>query len=119
VSSIERQTFVEKQAPKDTLDVQAPLHLPDTSISQPVFFSLFLSNGLTLTIVQENSKNTMAYKKFAFRRNLDTMRAFLFSVLRFKIPDYRPGILIEIPARDARTIYKALPKRALTVVRIA
>jgi hypothetical protein len=119
VSSIARQTFVEKQAPKDTTDVQASAVRPDTAVSQPVFFSFFLSNGLTLTIVQENSKNAMAYKKFAFQRKLDTMRGFLFSVLRFEIPVYRPGILIEIPARDARIIYKALPKRAMTALRIA
>ncbi|MCF8366168.1 MAG: hypothetical protein K9H16_10315 [Bacteroidales bacterium] len=118
ISSISKITFLEKQAPHDTMSTQPVTQLPDTTLKEPVFFCLFLSNGITLNVIQQNSGHLPAYKKFMLLQRFKTMVLFLKSAFRFKILDYRPNITIEIPARDAQTIYKAIPAKTRLALRI-
>lgn len=117
-SSISKQTFIVKNAPSDSTENQGTFTPPDTSINQPVYFSLFLSNGFTINIFQQNARSSFSYKKYALMRRFGEIKLFVRDICRFKIPDYRPQIDIELPARDAKTIYKSLPARTQITLRL-
>jgi len=117
-ASISKQTFVVKNAPKDTSQNPGTVALPDTNAVQPVFFSLFLSNGFIINASQQDEGGSFSYYKFELMRRLLAAKYFIADICRLKIPEYRPQIYIEMPARDARTFYKALPATTLVTLRI-
>jgi hypothetical protein len=43
---------------------------------------------------------------------------FIRTALTFRVPEYQPYISIEIPAKDARAIYRAIPKKAFIAIRL-
>ncbi|NCA85996.1 MAG: hypothetical protein EOM83_10535 [Clostridia bacterium] len=119
VSSVSKQTFLIKNAPRDTTETNAAeLALPDTSLSQPIFYTLYLKSGITVNVYQQEEASGFAKNKYDFARQKAMLSSFIHSIARIEVPKYAPAIDIYIPARDAYTIYKALPKRPLITIRI-
>jgi hypothetical protein len=119
VSSVSKQTFLIKNAPRDTTENNAlALALPDTSMNQPIFFTLWLTNGIAINVYQQEEAAGFARQKYCFARQRAELSSFIRSIIRLEIPRYTPVIDIYIPARDARTIYKALPARPLITMRV-
>jgi hypothetical protein len=119
VSSVSKQTFLIKNAPRDTTETNASaLALPDTSMNQPIFFTLYLTNGIAINVYQQENAEDFARQKYDFAHQKETLISFIRSISRLEVPVYTPTIDIYIPARDARTIYKALPLRPLITLRL-
>ncbi|HZK08596.1 MAG TPA: hypothetical protein VFC92_10395 [Bacteroidales bacterium] len=119
VSSVSKQTFLIKNAPRDTTENNAlALALPDTSMNQPIFFTLYLTNGIAINVYQQEKASGFALQKYDFARRNAVLSNFIRSISRLEVPDYTPAIDIYIPARDARTLYKALPLEPFITLRL-
>ena len=119
ISSVSKQTFLIKNAPRDTTETNASeLAPPDTSLSQPIFFTLWLTNGIAVNVYQQEEAAGFARQKYHFARRKAALSSFIRSIIRLEVPGYTPAIDIYIPARDAHTIYKALPMRPLITLRV-
>lgn len=110
--TIPKEFFNIKYAPEDTIAAQAPKTMPDTTIKDPVYFTLYLDRDLRVDIRQADTLRPEIYKdydKHIRNEKIDRMWSHLF---KFQVPPYYPWIIIELPHSDARSIYKALPKHA-------
>ncbi len=120
-ATIKKEPVIYKQAPKDTIEAEKSLFLPDTTKENQAYISLTLNHGFRLFIEQENARSLRAVRaKIAFRAWNCLKQAWvnLHHMLRFKIPPYSPVIKISIPGNDDETIYHALPENAMVSIKI-
>ena len=120
-STIPKVPIVVKQAPRDTAEANKINTAPEMPKEDYVHYTLDFDRQLSLTIDQlERPQNrhffvafgTRAGKKWKYFKNIMT------AGVRFRVPEYRLWIRIEIPASDAKTIFRALPENAPVVVRL-
>jgi hypothetical protein len=114
--TIPKEFFNIKIAPEDTLAAQAPKTMPDTTLKDPVYFTLYLDRGLMVDIRQTDTLRPLIYKEYDRHlrsKKISDMWDYLY---KFEVPPYDPWIRIEIPHSDARSIYKALPHHAQVAV---
>jgi hypothetical protein len=110
--TIPKEFFNIKYAPEDTIAAQAPKTMPDTTIQDPVYFTLYLDRGLMVDIRQTDTIRPEIYKDYnRYLRNEKISRMWSH-LYKFEVPPYDPWIRIEIPHKDARSIFKALPHHA-------
>ena len=114
--TIPKEFFNIKYAPKDTIAAQAPKTMPDTTIKDPVYFTLYLDRDLMLDIRQADTLRPEAYKDYKRHLRNEKIASMWNYLFRFKVPPYNAWIRIEIPHEDARSIYKALPRHAKVAV---
>ena len=110
--TIPKEFFNIKYAPEDTIAAQAPKTMPDTTLKDPVYFTLYLDRGLMIDIRQTDTLHPEIYKdydRYLSDKKIGKMWDYLY---KFEVPAYDPWIRIEIPHSDARSIYKALPHHA-------
>jgi hypothetical protein len=119
ISSVSKQTFLIKNAPRDTTETNAAeLTLPDTSLSKPIYYTLYLKNKIIVNVYQQEVAAGFAKNKYDFARTKANLSSFIRSISRIEVPNYAPSIDIYLPARDAYTIYKALPERPMITIRL-
>jgi hypothetical protein len=114
--TIPKEFFNIKYAPEDTIAAQAPKTMPDTTLKYPVYFILYLDRGLMVDIRQSDTLLSEIYKEYTKHIRDQKIKKMWNSLYRFEVPAYDPAIRIEIPHKDARSIYKALPKHAQVAV---
>ncbi len=110
--TIPKEFFNIKYAPEDTIAAQAPKTMPDTTIKDPVYFTLYLDRGLMIDIRQSDTLRPEIYKVYNQHLRDQKIKKMWSSLYKFEVPAYDPVIRIEIPHKDARSIYKALPRHA-------
>jgi hypothetical protein len=116
-STIPRKKYSLKVAPSDT-NAQAPLAMPDTSTREQVYFRLSLDRGIQLDVRQMEYSQQDDQKRLSNRINRQESGRIIKDLLAFRIPEYHPVIMLELPEKDARAIYKALPVNAKVALRI-
>ena len=120
-ASIVKEPVVVRNAPKDTLEAALNVSQPDTLIQNPAFLFLSTEYGMHLFFEQdENPTFNDKWQKFNFYNRLRIQRsikAFIHLVL-FQKQEYHPTIIIKMPVDDLRAIYRALPNKALIVLKI-
>ncbi len=117
-ATIEKDPFILKMAPKDTIEAQNDVSIPDTARSEPVLFSAYLNKGILLQVSQSEIDESKAAKKYLRKKRYESTLSFIKTAMELKTPEYQPFISVEIPAKDARAIYRALPKKALIAIRL-
>jgi hypothetical protein len=111
VSSIKKEPLMISMAPKDTSEYQPDI-VPDTNHYQPVNYVLEMHNGVRLYVYQEeNSKilDRIHLLGFDLRDRIHFAMLFMKSIVRLKVPEYKPFIKIHLPGADAKIIYRAIP----------
>jgi hypothetical protein len=111
-ATIKKEPVMIKMAPKDTSEYKPDI-MPDTSITEPVYYILKMTNGTKIYIYQEEDKklsHRMSFYKFDINDRLQETWIALKSVAVFKVPEYHPFIKIRLPRSDAKIIYRAIPK---------
>jgi hypothetical protein len=113
LSTIKKEPVMIKMAPKDTSEYKPDI-MPDTSITEPVNYILYMTNGIRIYVYQsENEKKED--RKMAFRFDLKDRMDQTWDALRkvavLKVPDYHPFIKIKVPRADAKIMYRAIPKK--------
>jgi hypothetical protein len=117
-ATIKKIPIMVKMAPKDTSEYK-PDVMPDTSKHEPAFYILEMNNGIRIFVYQqENDQPKDVYRQILFDvtdRMKNTLTA-LKKIAKFEVPEYRLYIKIRIPKRDAKIIYRAIPKKGLVTV---
>ena len=118
-ATIIKMPVVERQAPKDTLEAATNAWKPDTLIQRPAFLLLETENGIDLILEQEEEAGMHDdLVKFGFR-NIINLRRTIVSIrnfVGFRKQDYHPRIIIQLPAKDLRAVYRALPEKAFVAI---
>lgn len=126
-SSIEKNPFKVKIAPKDTIEAmaQADAAAKNDSIDKEksIYWTVKLDRDFELNIqgIDSISDSQSKYKlgqDFEFKRDLKNIMNSFSKILKFQKPDYTPEILISIPENEAKTILNALPKKSLVTIKI-
>lgn len=118
MSTISREPLNVIQAPKDTSEI-IPFVVPDTTHSEPVFFTLSTDKGVDLCFYQVDSKtkeDKVRERAIARREAREQYRAFMYYILGGKAMTYKPVIRIGMNKVDAKVLYRALPSRGLVAV---
>ncbi|MEE4256058.1 MAG: hypothetical protein V2I47_03390 [Bacteroidales bacterium] len=120
-ATIVKMPVVERHAPKDTLEAATNAWKPDTLIQRPAFLLLETEYGIDLIFEQEGEAGMRDdwmkfsfFSKICWRRSLESIGNYF----TFSRQEYHPRIIMQIPARDLRAIYRALPREAYVVLRI-
>jgi len=112
LSTIKKEPVMIKMAPKDTSEFK-PDVMPDTSLIEPVYYILEMTNGTRIFVYQEEntaSKDRRAALIFDLKYRLRDVWMSLKDAVRFKVPEYHPYIKMKVPRSDAKIIYRAIPK---------
>jgi hypothetical protein len=118
-STIAKQPFVIKKAPKDTSAVETATPAP--AKPEAVHWRMELDNNVVFKIEgtdQYDGTGWWVGKKFWFTHDLKEVRRNLTQTVRFKVPEYCPEVRIVISEADAKAIYRALPQHHLVCVRM-
>ncbi len=120
-STIEKEPIVIKHAPKDTAEAAAPETVPDTVMNKPVFLLFELDNAVLLSFRQAGTrvngfhlKKGLLNSQIAMKRIQSTIQGIPAKNKR----NYHPAITIDINARNAETLYRALPDSTLVVLKL-
>jgi len=114
--TIPKEFFNIKYAPQDTIAAQAPKTMPDTTLKDPVYFTLYIDRWLMVDIRQTDTLRPLIYKDYNRHIRNEKISKMWSYLYKFEVPVYDPWIRIEIPHNDARSIYKALPHHAQVAV---
>jgi hypothetical protein len=103
-------------APTDSAGVALTMFVPDTSYTGNVHLTLYLDNGIKIRFIDSESGKIAILFRDIGSRSEEFLKS-LYSVIRFRIPDYHPIIRIYLNGDEIRTIYRAIPNNGVTVVR--
>jgi hypothetical protein len=112
-STIVKEPIIEKIAPRDTLEANLPDKTHETAMNEPVYFELVLEKGIRIMVLQEEVADYRKSARFFFflKRSVAIAGQNLRKLIHFELPEYHPQIQLDIPASDARAIYRALPEK--------
>lgn len=117
-ASIKKEPLMIKMAPKDTSEYKPDI-LPDTSDYEPVNYILETNKGIKIYVYQEEKTEfSDRVNLFGFDLNdriRNTIQAFK-SMIRFDIPEYHPYIKLILPKAEAKTLYRAIPRKGQAAV---
>lgn len=126
-SSIKKNEFKVKIAPKDTIEFMAQEAAAAKADSiqnkKSVFWTVEFDKDIELNIqgidsVTNSSAKFKLGEGFEFERDMKNIANSFKQIISFKAPSYTPEILIGIPENEARTILNALPKRSMVTIKI-
>jgi hypothetical protein len=119
-STIVKEPIVYKKAPADSIEAATQSSIPSDSIDVgPVYYNLFLSNGLILRVEQTNMpEDDDLLKDFLKKERKYRIRNMVHHLIRFEVPDYDPWIHVYLNKDDAITLFRALPYYPQVIVRI-
>jgi len=119
-STIPKVPVMVKIAPRDTSEY-TPDIAPDTTNRDPVHFLLETDLGFRLNFhesIPDSLGGKSKYNAVRFRQKWNDAVAALKNLLLLTPPEYKPLISIRIPRRDAKIIFRAIPEKALVVVKL-
>ncbi len=121
---LQKATFVKepimvRHAPSNPGEALPDAFIPDTLVQRPAFFLLSLQPGIQVIFEQDINRGIRDHlTRLCFRFAIITGQKMgvLADFLCFKRQEYRPRIIIRLPAEDLRAIYRALPSHASVVL---
>lgn len=121
-STIIKDRFIIKQAPKDTLEAQQQNDVvPDTTHTEPVMYRMYLDHGIRLQVIGQLADTIPQFwPRFRWEYNdrLRYLKELTRSVLQSTPPPYQPTISIVIDSREAESIYRAVPKKGKVILEL-
>lgn len=119
-SSISKSPFKVKHAPKNEAEADSMSVVKKDTIKQDIYWNVQLDRDIELNIqgidsISDAKTKYQLGKGFEFKRDLQNIGSALRKIVHFKKPDYTPEILICIPENDAKSILRALPRKAAMV----
>jgi hypothetical protein len=113
ISTIKKEPVMIKMAPKDTTEYKPDI-MPDTTKVEPVNYILQMSDGTRIYVYQKETEiksDRMSYLKFDMKDRLQNTWEAIKSVAKMKVPEYHPYIKLRLPRKDAKVIYRAIPRK--------
>jgi len=109
VATIEKEPLVFKKAPKDTIEAATQIFTPDTLANEVICINIEFDKNLFLEISQSEEKPQFNNLWFLIKKRSKNIVQVAKNSISFKEPFYTPKILIELPKKDIKSIYRALP----------
>lgn len=112
-ATIKKEPLMIKMAPKDTSEFKPDI-IPDTTDREPVNYLLEMDNSIKLYFYQDTDTSKSDKRQLFFFNAADRVNTCvnsMKSVLRGKVPEYKPFIKIWLPKADAKIFYRALPRK--------
>ena len=123
-ASFSKEPIKLKKAPKDTIEANAAVVQEALDKQQaveqeekPLFYNLSLNNGLQITFSQEHGEGWKAIP-FLLKQRIEKIEKNSLQLTKFKLPEYTPGIMIEMTREDAASIFRGLPENASVALRL-
>ncbi len=119
--SIEKNPITTKKAPKDTLEAAQNEPTLDSVRAEWVEWHLLLDSTLIISIVQSDQFDggpSLKTWKYRMKRHAKTLGMTNNAMLRLKKPKILPEITVYIPAAEARSFFRALPREGNVIVRL-
>jgi hypothetical protein len=94
--------------------------VPDTARKDAVNYILETDNGFRIYVFQQNENNLKRNASgffFDLASRFRSVGELIKGTVKFSPPEYHPYIKITIPAKDARIIYRALPRKGQVALR--
>jgi len=117
-STFPKEAFIIKQAPKDTTETAPPVAKPDSINKEAICFNLYLDRNFRIDIRQVDTLKNEQYKEYDKRLRKQKISYLIQSLLEFKVPEYHPWIRIDIPASEAKSIFKAIPYHGQVAIKL-
>ncbi len=123
-SSFSKEPIKLKKAPKDT--IEANLAVVEEAKAQqgaaneelPLYYNLTLSNGLQISFAEVQHKASWKSIPMYLKKKIEKIEKNSLQLTKLKLPEYTPGIVIEMTREDAASIYRGMPANATVVVRL-
>lgn len=118
-ATIVKEPIVVRHAPENPNEALQDAFVPDTMVQRPAFFLLSLQPGIRVIFEQDINRGIRDHMtRLRFRVGIAAGQTLgvLADFLCFRRQEYRPRIIIRLPAEDLRAIYRALPSHASVVL---
>lgn len=116
-STISKTRYAIKLAPSDTSEA-VPYVMPDTSNMETICFFYEMDRNIGLDIREAGAAEDKEFKKYNRALISRQSKRLIKDLMAFRVPEFYPVIRIELPEKDARVIYKALPVNPKVALRI-
>ncbi len=120
-STIPKISFIEKIAPKDTIEANKVEVEPKLPELEDVYIILDFDRNIRL-VIQQNEKPTEKGKKaisdLSWKYQLAEIKRTVQSLTKFNRQPSMPQITITLPKSDATILYKSLPVNIKMILRI-
>lgn len=119
--TVSKEPIKLKKAPKDTAEFNALVakEAKDAAGKKgeelPVYYELQLNNGMQISFVEEEADGWLS---FYLKQKIEILEKNSKQLTRFKLPEYTPGILIEMSREDATSIFRGIPEKASVALRL-
>jgi hypothetical protein len=126
-SSFSKEPIKLKKAPKDTVEANLAVIQEAKEQQQQqqggveneaLYYNLMLSNGLQVSFAEEQHNVRWKSIPMYIKKKIKSIEKNSIQLSKFKLPEYTPGILIEMTREDAASIYRGMPANASVVVRL-
>lgn len=108
-ATIEKEPIVVKNAPKDTAEAARQIFKPDTLANEIICINMEFDKNLILEISQSEEKPEYKTLAFLINKRSWNLVQVLKNSFNFKEPFYTPKIVVEVPKKDVKSLYRALP----------
>ena len=118
-ASIVKEPIVVREAPGNPEEAENNAYKPDTLIQNPAFLLLKCDRGINVFFEQGSNPSFhdkwigAKFKSYFWLKNAAVSLVKFFS---FRRQDYKPEIVVKMPAEDLRAVYRALPVNASLVL---
>jgi hypothetical protein len=111
-TTILKDPFIIKKAPKDTAEANRNITQPDTLGPIIVAYRFYTDKDLMINIKQFEDIEYLNSFMYQFDYYLQISNLQLKKIIELKIPDYIPYIQLEIDKNEALALFRALPEHA-------
>jgi len=108
-ATIEKEPYILKKAPKDTIEAATQIFTPDTLAQEIICMTMLFNKNLLLEINQSEEKPEHKNISYNIKTKVQSFKYIINRVFDYKSPTYIPKISIELPKRDIKSIYRAIP----------
>ena len=108
-ATIEKEPIVFKKAPKDTIEAATQIFKPDTLVNEVICINIEFDKNLILEISQSEDKPQFQNLNYLLKKRSKNFIQVAKNSISFKEPYFTPKIIIELPKKDIKSVYRALP----------
>lgn len=118
-STIVKEPIVIKKAPKNEEEAIAMATVPEKPALQPGYFSMQLSSGINLILIQNefiSDEEKQVLKKFKKDLRNQKIKNKIDGLLKPQNTNYIPTIVLSLSSEEISSIYRAIPYKANIVI---
>lgn len=109
LATIEKEPIIYKKAPKDTIEAAQQVFTPDTLAQEIICMTLLFNKNFQLEINQSEEKPEHKNLSYSMKTKFQSFKFLFNKAFTFENPTYIPKISIELPKKDIKSIYRAIP----------